>query len=153
MAYTPRFFQCTPHLKALPHILPTSPSPRHPPFPRFSFCGCPPPCPLPLIWESMPHQEAVMWTQLWTLTQTVHHHYTLSCQATVSSASTLHLTVLQCESATKAMNPVVPEVTTRVDVLLPTPSASVNVPQTTNQAGSQRRWSASHWRFSFPHSL
>ena len=77
----------------------------------------------------------------------------VSSKCALEDASTPHLAVLQRESATKAMNPVVPEVTTRVDVLPPAPSAPVNVPRTTNRAGSERRWSTSLWRFSFPRSL
>ena len=81
----------------------------------------------------------------------------VSSKCALEDASTPHLAVWRHESITRAMNPVVPEVaapcaTRPVAVPAPTPSAPVNVPRTANGAGSEKRWSTSLWRFSFPRS-
>ncbi|KAL4071402.1 kinase-like domain-containing protein [Scleroderma yunnanense] len=86
----------------------------------------------------------------------------VSSKCALEDASTGHLAVWRRESITKATNPVVivPEVATACAARAepapppPAPSAPVNVPRTTNVegSGSEKRWSTSLWRFSFPRS-
>lgn len=81
----------------------------------------------------------------------------VSSKCTLEDTSTPHLAVWRRETFSKVVNPMAPETNVLLPargdtVTPPTPSAPIDIPRPSNGDGSEKRWSTSLWRFSFPRS-